>query len=97
MRKYSKKKTSKPYTAADLAAVSDNPKWTKEDFAKAKRFDEAFHDRAASRRRRGRQKAPTKKQISLRLDVDVVETYKSAGPNWQTRMNRDLRKVLKLG
>ena len=44
MKKTAAKKgvKSKGYTATDLRAVSDNPKWTKEDFAKARSFDETF-------------------------------------------------------
>ena len=57
------------YTAADMRAVSDNPEWTKDDFAKAKRFDEAFPDLARTIRRRGKQKTPTKKAVSVRLDA----------------------------
>ena len=40
MPKLSKK--AKSYTAEDMRAVSHNPKWTKEDFAKAKPFAEVF-------------------------------------------------------
>lgn len=32
----------KGYTARDMRAVSDNPEWTKGDFAKAKTFGEVF-------------------------------------------------------
>jgi uncharacterized protein (DUF4415 family) len=95
MPKVSKK--NKPYSAADLRAVSDNPEWTKKDFAKAKRFDELFPDLAATIRRRGNQKAPTKKAVSMRLDADVVDAYKATGTGWQSRINSDLRKVMKLG
>jgi uncharacterized protein (DUF4415 family) len=87
---------TRTYTAADIVAVSENPEWTKADFAKAKRFDEAFPELAATIRRRGKQKAPTKRPVSLRLDADVVDAYRSAGPHWQSRINRDLRKALKL-
>lgn len=90
-------KKNRPYAAADLRAVSDNPEWTPKDFAKAKRFDEAFPDLASTIRRRGKQKAPTKKAISMRLDADVLEAYKATGVNWQSRINSDLRKVMKLG
>jgi hypothetical protein len=51
----------KGYSASDLRAVSDNPKWTKKDFAKARPFAEALPDLAASiRKGRGPNKAPTK-------------------------------------
>ena len=41
---------------------------------------------------RGRPKAErTKTSVTIRLDADIVEHYKEAGPGWQTRMNEDLR------
>jgi uncharacterized protein (DUF4415 family) len=89
-------KKNKPYSAADLRAVSDNPEWTKKDFAKAKRFDETFPELAATIPRRGKQKAPTKKAVSVRLDADVLDAYKATGAKWQSRINSDLRKVMKL-
>lgn len=48
----------KPYTTSDMRAVSDNPEWTKEDFAKAKPFGEVF---PKPRKGRGPKKTPTKK------------------------------------
>ena len=90
-------KKNKPYSAADLRAVSDNPEWTRKDFAKAKRFDEVFPDLARTSRRRGKQKTPTKKAVSVRLNTDVLDAYKASGAGWQSRINSDLRKVMKLG
>lgn len=94
MPKTSKK--NRRYTAADMRVVSDNPQWTKDDFAKAKRFDEVFPDLARTIRRRGKQKTPVKKAVSLRLDPDVLEAYKATGARWQSRINTDLRKAMKL-
>ena len=90
-------KNKKPYTLADMRAVANNPPWTKQEFAKAKTFDEAFPDLARTIRRRGKQKAPTKTPVSLRLDADVVSAYKATGEGWQSRINGDLRRVMKLG
>jgi uncharacterized protein (DUF4415 family) len=43
---------------------------------------------------RGRPKSEqTKKLVSLRLDKDVVDWFKQAGPKWQTRINDELRKA----
>jgi uncharacterized protein (DUF4415 family) len=42
---------------------------------------------------RGPQKAPTKKQVTLRLDKDVVERFRATGPGWQVRINEALRKA----
>jgi hypothetical protein len=36
----------------------------------------------------------TKKAISIRLDVDVIEGFKAGGPGWQARMNKALRQHL---
>lgn len=94
MPKLSKTKKAKGYSADDMRAVSDNPEWTKSDFAKAKSFDDVFP--ALARKRRGKQKTPTKKAISLRLDRDVLEAYQADGDGWQSRINNDLRKVRNL-
>jgi uncharacterized protein (DUF4415 family) len=85
------RKTRTSYGKADMKAVSDNPPWTKATTARAKSFDEAFPDIA--RRARGPQKAPTKKQITLRLDARVVAHFKATGEGWQRRINEALKKA----
>ena len=50
--------------------------------------------RPAQPRRRGRQKAPVKVAVHLRLDADVVEHLRAGGKGWQTRLNALLRKML---
>ncbi|BBD00325.1 MULTISPECIES: BrnA antitoxin family protein [Sphingobium] len=82
------------YTQADADAVADNPEWTKEDFARAVPFNEAFPDLAATIRRRGAQKTPTKVSTTVRLDQDVLAKLKAGGPGWQTRLNDVLRRAL---
>lgn len=37
---------------------------------------------------------PRKLRISLRVDVEVVDWFKSKGPGYQTRINRILRWVM---
>ena len=37
---------------------------------------------------------PRKQRISLRVDCDVVDWFKSKGPGYQTRINRILRRVM---
>jgi uncharacterized protein (DUF4415 family) len=37
---------------------------------------------------------PRKRRISLRVDVEIVDWFKSKGPGYQTRINRILRKVM---
>ena len=88
-----KKKTAKKgYTAADMRAVSDNPAWTKEDFAKARPFDEVF---PGLRRGRGPNKNPTKELVSIRLSRDVLDHFKREGKGWQTRIDDTLAKVVR--
>ena len=87
----------KGYSAKALREVSDNPEWTRKDFAKARPFSEALPDLAASiRKGRGPNKAPTKKLVSLRLSGQVLEAYKAKGPGWQSRIDEDLRRINKI-
>ena len=37
---------------------------------------------------------PRKRRISLRMDVEVVDWFKSKGPGYQTRINRISRRVM---
>jgi uncharacterized protein (DUF4415 family) len=38
-----------------------------------------------------------KKQVTLRLDADVIAKFRETGPGWQSRMNEALRKAAGLG
>jgi uncharacterized protein (DUF4415 family) len=52
----------------------------------------------ASKRRpgeRGKQVAPTKKLVSLRLSADVLEHFRATGPGWQTRIDEILKRAVK--
>lgn len=86
------------YGREDWDIVSDNPELTEEDFKNAKPFVEVFPDLAASiERNRGRPAMHNpKRQVTLRLDADIVERYKSTGRGWQSRINADLRKSIGL-
>ncbi|WP_136069333.1 BrnA antitoxin family protein [Modicisalibacter radicis] len=35
-----------------------------------------------------------KERVTVRLDLDVVATFRETGPGWQTRMNRALKVYL---
>lgn len=78
----------------------ENPEWTDADFGAARPaksvMDPAVYA-AVTQRRRGRQKAPTKRLISLRLDPDVVEHFRSTGSGWQSRINDALRAAIGKG
>ncbi len=43
---------------------------------------------------RGPQRAPTKEQVTLRLDADILDFFKSFGPGWQTRLNDTLKGLI---
>ncbi len=46
------------------------------------------------RRTRGPNKNPTKEQVAIRFDRDVLSAFRSSGPGWQTRMNTALKEWL---
>jgi uncharacterized protein (DUF4415 family) len=51
--------------------------------------------RVVRRGKRGPQKAPTKKLVSLRLSPEVVEHFKAGGRGWQTRIDKTLREAIR--
>jgi len=84
------------FTKEDWDAV-DSPEATDEQIAQARPFAEAFPELAESIRRDliGRPKAENPKQpVSIRLDRDVIDSFKAGGDGWQSRVNDALRKHL---
>lgn len=81
----------------------ENPEWTDEDFAKARPAAEVlprlFGAKAAKEMlqpKRGRPPADRPKaHINIRLDADVVATFRATGSGWQTRLNAALKDWLK--
>lgn len=74
---------------------------TEEDFARARPASEVLPEilgpEAAAELLRscGRPKSSEKKvPVSIRLDADIVETFRSMGKGWQSRINRALREWL---
>lgn len=80
------------------AAVSADPETTELDddwFERARPASEVVsHIVRRYRRTRGKQRAPTKSQITLRLDADLVLHFRETGKGWQTRINDTLRKAV---
>ena len=71
---------------------AENPEWTEEKFARAKRFHELpLELQAVLSRKRGPQKAPTKSLISIRLSPDVLEALRAKGRGWQVLADGALR------
>ena len=73
----------------------ENPEWTDKMIARSRPLSEIHppHVVAALVRRRGPQQAPTKTPVTVRLDPDVLDKFKSTGPGWQSRMNEALRQA----
>jgi uncharacterized protein (DUF4415 family) len=83
------------YAKADWDEVSDNPEITTEEFAQAKPFAEVFPELAAAMRRGlGKQRAPTKDLVSLRLSQEVLTKFRAQGPGWQARIDEALKKAV---
>jgi uncharacterized protein (DUF4415 family) len=75
----------------------DNPEWTEQDFKDARPAWEMLPPEilaAFPNTPRGPQVAPTKVQVTLRLDRDIVERYRATGRGWQTRINETLKKAV---
>lgn len=95
------KTTSQPYSATDVAAAKAA---AKAPSAKAKSVDwtQGTITRGggvaatveAIRRARGPNKNPTKEQVAIRIDREVLAAFRSGGPGWQTRMNFALKEWL---
>ena len=66
-------------------AENDNPEWTAQEAAAAKRFVEL---RAALQAKlRGRPKsAVVKARLTVRVEPQALERWRASGPGWQTRL-----------
>ena len=75
----------------------DLPEWTDDQFARAQFSIGGKVIRAAqgTLTKPGRPpSANPKKQVTLRLDPDVIEKFRATGKGWQSRINAELRKAL---
>ena len=90
------KRKSKPQKAD-----RENPEWTKETFARARKardvLPEIFAAGTAAKmlKPRGRPKSGRARTlISLRLPPETLARWKATGPGWQTRMAEALSKAV---
>jgi uncharacterized protein (DUF4415 family) len=78
-----------------IALDPDNPELTDDELASLRPVREVHPELVAEYlRTRGKQKAPTKVLVSLRLEREVVERLRASGPGWQSRANDMLRKAV---
>ena len=76
-----------------IAEDPDNPELTDEELAQARPFAEVFPELAESIRRGRPPKPDAKLAVTLRLDPDTVERFKSQGPDWRARMGAALKRA----
>lgn len=88
---------SKKYTDDTWTDSDDPPEWTDKHFRHAQKSvgGNVVREAQGTWTRPGRPpKANPKKQVTLRLDPDVLEKFRSTGRGWQSRINAELRKAL---
>lgn len=70
----------------------ENPAWTKQDFARARKLsDHPDMQRTVKRAQRGRPAGRTKEQVTISLDSELAALLRQSGKGWQTRVNDLLR------
>lgn len=91
-----KKRKPDHISQEDWDAV-DIPELTEEDFARMRPASEVVPEIVAEyRRSRGRPpKESPKIPTTLRLDAEILESFRRTGRGWQTRMNDALRDWLR--
>ena len=78
-----------------IEADPDTLELDDEWFAKARPASETHpHIVERYRRRRGKQRTPTKEHVSIRLDADLAAHFRASGPGWQSRLNDVLRQAV---
>jgi uncharacterized protein (DUF4415 family) len=78
-----------------IASDPDAPEATDDQLKNAKPFGQLFPELAKSARRGRPPLKKTKQMISIRLDSDVLEFYRSRGSKWQASINKALRDSMK--
>lgn len=76
----------------------DAPEWSDNAFERAAVHDgdKLLKPAQGTLTRRGRPKlANPKRQVTLRLDADLIDRLRATGPGWQSRINDILRGHLK--
>jgi uncharacterized protein (DUF4415 family) len=85
-------------TPSEWVDPDEGPEWTDEMFDRAAIYKAGKLVRAATGTltKPGRPKlANPKRQVTLRLDSDVLDGFRETGPGWQSRINEILRKAVK--
>ena len=73
---------------ADPDAYELDDEW----FKRARPASEVHPELVERWRKTGGKMKPAKEIISLRLDYDVLDHFRAAGPDWESRINEILRR-----
>jgi uncharacterized protein (DUF4415 family) len=100
-RRFLQEQTEEEDSALIAAAESDpdNPPLTDEQLRRMRPAHEVSPQLVARqlRREHGQPKSTvTKQQVTLRIDRDVLDKFRSTGVGWQRRINEALRKAAKV-
>jgi uncharacterized protein (DUF4415 family) len=90
---------NKKNTDQDWIDPDDAPELTDDflDRAAIKKGDLVIRPAQGTLTRRGRPKLERpKRQVTVRLDDDLVERLRETGPGWQSRINAILRKAVNI-
>jgi uncharacterized protein (DUF4415 family) len=75
----------------------DAPEWTEEMFDRAeiRAGNKLVRPATGTLAKAGRppQGERAKRQVTLRLDPEIIERFRASGPGWQSRINELLRKA----
>jgi uncharacterized protein (DUF4415 family) len=92
-----------PRTRKDIATgwldPDDAPELTDDFFDRAETGvgDTVIRPAQGTLTRRGRPKLDhPKRQVTVRLDGDLIDRLRASGPGWQSRMNAMLRKAVNI-
>jgi len=90
---------SKGNTSPGWVDPDDAPEWSDDVFERAALYEgDKLVSPARGTLTRGRPKlANPKRQVTLRLDGDLLDTLRDSGPGWQGRVNAILRDAVKGG
>jgi uncharacterized protein (DUF4415 family) len=91
---------SKPSMESNWVDPDDAPPWTADQFARAeyRMGNRVIRPANGTLNKPGRppEGDVAKRQVTLRLDPQVIDRFREGGPGWQSRINAALRKAVGL-
>jgi uncharacterized protein (DUF4415 family) len=84
-------------TISKLNDSDDAPEWSDDVFERAeiRRGDKIVRPASGTLTKMGRPRLQNpKRQVTLRLDGEVIDRWRASGPGWQSRINEILKKAV---